>query len=75
MYNQSESDLLRMLADRAGIVADYYDISGACHATTDETRRAILSAMGLCVANREELIGNSRRGITVHGCEGANRSM
>jgi 4-alpha-glucanotransferase len=57
MYNHSESDLLRMLADRAGIVADYYDISGARHATTDETRRAILSAMGLRVANREELIG------------------
>ncbi len=56
MYDLSESDLLRALADRAGIVADYYDIAGACHATTDETRRAILSAMGLRVANREELI-------------------
>jgi len=56
MNDQSESDLLRILADRAGIVADYYDIAGACHATTDETRRAILSAMGLRVANREDLI-------------------
>ncbi|MDH4083723.1 MAG: 4-alpha-glucanotransferase [Nitrospira sp.] len=56
MYDQSESDLLRTLADRAGIVADYYDIAGACHATTDETRRAILSAMDLRVTNREELI-------------------
>ncbi len=56
MYDQSESDLLRMLADRAGIVADYYDIGGVCHATADETRRAILSAMSLRVANREELI-------------------
>lgn len=56
MYDQSEIDLLRMLADRAGIVAEYYDIAGACHDTMDETRRAILSAMGLRVASREELI-------------------
>jgi len=56
MYGQSDSDLLRMLADRAGIVADYYNVAGVCHATTDETRRAILSAMGLRVAKREDLI-------------------
>ena len=56
MYDQSESELLRMLADRAGIVADYYDIAGIQHVTTDETRRAILSAMELRVGNREELI-------------------
>lgn len=56
MYDQSESDLLRLLADRAGIVADYYDIAGTQHVTSDETRRAILSAMNLRVANREELI-------------------
>ena len=56
MYDQSESDLLRMLADRAGIGADYYDIAGTHHVTTDETRRAILVAMNLRVANRDELI-------------------
>jgi 4-alpha-glucanotransferase len=56
MYDQAESDLLRMLADRAGIVADYYDIAGTHHVTTDETRRAILTAMNLRVMNREELI-------------------
>src|SRR6185437_4961474 len=56
MYDQSESDLLRKLADRTGIVADYYDIAGTQHVTTDETRRAILTAMNLRVANREELI-------------------
>ena len=56
MYDQSESDLLRMLADRAGIVADYCDIAGTCHVTTDDTRRAILSAMNLRVATREELM-------------------
>ena len=56
MYDRSESDLLRMLADRAGISADYYDIAGTHHVTSDETRRAILAAMSLRVANREELI-------------------
>ena len=56
MYDQSESDLLRMLADRTGIAADYYDIAGTQHVTTDETRRAILAAMNLRVANREELV-------------------
>mgnify|MGYP001200802758 CR=1 FL=1 len=56
MYDQSESDLLRLLADRAGIVADYHDIAGTQHVTTDETRRSILSAMGFRVGSREELI-------------------
>lgn len=56
MHDQSESDLLRMLADRAGVAADYYDIAGTHHVTTDETRRAILAAMNLRVANREDLI-------------------
>lgn len=56
MYDLSESDLLRILADRTGIAADYYDIAGTRHVTTDETRRAILAAMNLRVANREELI-------------------
>ena len=56
MYDQSESDLLRMLADRAGIAADYYDIAGTQHVTTEETRRAILAAMNLQVSNRDELV-------------------
>jgi 4-alpha-glucanotransferase len=56
MNDQSESDLLRLLADRAGIAADYYDIAGTHHVTTDETRRAILAAMNLRVSNREELM-------------------
>lgn len=56
MYDLSESDLLRLLADRAGIAADYYDIAGTLHVTTDETRRAILAAMHLRVENRAELI-------------------
>ncbi len=56
MYDQSESDLLRMLADRAGIAADYYDIAGTHHVTTDETRRAILAVMNLRAGNRDELV-------------------
>lgn len=56
MYDRSESELLRLLADRAGIAADYYDIAGTLHVTSDETRRAILSAMGFRVVGRDELI-------------------
>ena len=47
MYDLPEAELLYLLSDRAGIVADYHDIAGTRHVTTDETRRAILSAMGL----------------------------
>lgn len=56
MYDLSETELLRLLADRAGIAAEYYDIAGTLHVTTDETRRAILSTMHLRAGNRAELI-------------------
>ena len=56
MYDQSESELLRLLADRVGIAADYHDMVGVCHVTTDETRRAILAAMGFRASSRTELI-------------------
>jgi 4-alpha-glucanotransferase len=56
MYDMPESELLRLLADRAGIAADYYDIAGTLHVTTDETRRAILAAMNFRVNSRVELI-------------------
>ena len=56
MYDSPESELLFLLADRAGIAADYHDIAGTRHVTTDETRRAILSAMGFSVADRSALI-------------------
>ena len=56
MYDQPESELLRLLAERAGIAADYYDIAGTQHVTTDETRRAILAAMGFCSSHRDELV-------------------
>ena len=46
MHDQTEQALLAALADRAGIANDYYDIAGTLHHTSDETRRAILTAMG-----------------------------
>lgn len=56
MYDQPEPELLRLLAERAGIAADYYDIAGTLHVTTDETRRAILAAMTFRVGDRAELV-------------------
>ena len=56
MYDQPETELLSLLAERAGIAAEYHDIAGTCHVTTDETRRAILSAMGFRVADRAALV-------------------
>lgn len=56
MYDRPESELLRLLAERAGIAADYYDIAGTLHVTTDETCRAILAAMGFRSSNQTELI-------------------
>lgn len=38
---------LRRLAERAGILPEYHDIWGNGHATSDDTRRALLGAMGL----------------------------
>lgn len=56
MYDQPEPELLRLLADRVGIAADYYDIAGTFHVTIDETRRAILAAMGFRSSSRTELV-------------------
>lgn len=56
MYDQPEAELLRLLAERAGIAAEYHDIAGTHHVTSDETRRAILAAMGFRVADRAALI-------------------
>jgi 4-alpha-glucanotransferase len=49
MQDQTEQSLLAKLAERAGIAAEYYDIAGTLHLTSDDTRRAILTAMGFTV--------------------------
>ena len=55
MYDGTEQDLLRLLASRAGISPEYHDIAGILHVTSDETTRAILSAMGFRVDSRDAL--------------------
>lgn len=42
---------LRALADRLGILASYLDVDDAEHATTDDTRVALLHAMGIDAAD------------------------
>ncbi|MCX5728887.1 MAG: 4-alpha-glucanotransferase [Nitrospirae bacterium] len=55
MQDQTEQTLLATLAERAGIAADYYDIAGTLHVTSDDTRRAILAAMGYAVDSAASL--------------------
>ena len=55
MQDQTEQALLAGLAERVGIVADYYDIAGTLHLTSDDTRRAILTAMGFSVDSHASL--------------------
>jgi len=55
MQDQTEQILLAKLAEHAGITADYYDIAGNLHLTSDETRRAILTAMGFAVDSAASL--------------------
>jgi 4-alpha-glucanotransferase len=49
LMDDTEQTLLAALAERAGIAADYYDISGVRHVTADHTKRDILRAMGFQV--------------------------
>jgi len=55
MQDQTEQSLLARLAERAGIVADYHDIAGNLHLTSDDTRRAILTAMGFTLDSTASL--------------------
>lgn len=48
-------DNLHRLSERAGVEADYWDIYGGHHVTSDETRRTLLLAMGYPCANDAEL--------------------
>ncbi|MCX5724201.1 MAG: 4-alpha-glucanotransferase [Nitrospirae bacterium] len=55
MHDSSDPSLLATFAERVGIAADYYDISGMLHHTSDDTRRAILTAMGFTVDSTASL--------------------
>ncbi len=55
MNERDEQALLDGLAERCGIALDYYDIWGKRHAISNQTKRAILAAMGLRVATVDEL--------------------
>ena len=45
---------LRRLAIAAGIAANWWEVDGTAHEVTDETRRALLSAMGLASSTTGE---------------------
>lgn len=55
-YNQPETELLHLLAERAGIASEYHDIAGVRHVTSDATTRALLSAMGFRIGDRTALV-------------------
>jgi 4-alpha-glucanotransferase len=53
MSERSEQDLLDELAERCGIAPDYYDNWGRRHVASSETKRAILSAMGIAAGTTD----------------------
>jgi 4-alpha-glucanotransferase len=55
MSDQAENSLLSQLAEQVGIASDYYDIAGTKHVATDDTKQAILEAMGFRVDSQEAL--------------------
>ena len=56
MHELTEQTLLARLAERAGIATDYHDIAGTLHLTSDDTKRAILTAMGFAIDSPTSLI-------------------
>jgi 4-alpha-glucanotransferase len=56
MHELTEQTLLARLAERAGIATDYHDIAGTLHLTSDDTKRAILTAMGFAIDSPASLI-------------------
>jgi 4-alpha-glucanotransferase len=60
MPDQIEKTMLSKLAEQVGIAADYYDIAGQQHVTSDETKRALLSAMGFRVDSQDALMTSLR---------------
>ena len=55
MHELTEQALLARLAECAGIATDYYDIAGTLHLTSDDTKRAILTAMGFVIDSTASL--------------------
>ena len=55
MHELTEQTLLARLAERAGIATDYHDIMGTLHLTSDDTKRAILTAMGFVIGSTASL--------------------
>ncbi|HSL02083.1 MAG TPA: 4-alpha-glucanotransferase [Nitrospiraceae bacterium] len=55
MHDQTEQTLLARLAERTGIATDYHDIAGTLHLTSDDTKRALLAAMGFAVDSAASL--------------------
>lgn len=55
MSEESEQHLLHELAERFGIAADYEDIWGRRHPTSDRSKRAILAAMGVRAETEAEI--------------------
>src|SRR3954447_23320146 len=49
----SESTPLHELAARVGIVPEYFDLEGNLQRASDETRRAVLAAMGIDASSDE----------------------
>ncbi len=67
-----EQALLDALAERAGVASEYYDIAGQRHITSNETKRAILAAMGMAAESKESLAESLREwddGPWIRGCE------
>ncbi|MBI4400617.1 MAG: 4-alpha-glucanotransferase [Nitrospirae bacterium] len=55
MGERSEQELLNDLAERYGIASDYYDYWGHRHPTSDQTKRAILAAMGVQASTADDV--------------------
>jgi 4-alpha-glucanotransferase len=55
MSEMSEQGLLNELAEHVGINREYHDIWGRRHFISDDTKRAILGAMGIATETSEQL--------------------
>src|SRR3569832_1412742 len=56
MSNQNEEQLIDQLAKLSGIEPEYYDIFGQRHIVSFETKRAILTAMGVHTTTHDQML-------------------